>query len=171
MADTDPFRWSLPLVGSGSNIDLTAIMSRLEALESEVRRVNMFPAATAIQGSQPRPETDQSSYEELWRGDFYATGQTLHYDFFVFPNTYTMAYRIMCYELLATPTQVFEETGVTIAAQRSGTVDLTTAGMVSGTGTNPLGRYFTLRFHAKITAGGPGQVGIGIIQAPYVVKT
>lgn len=153
-----------------ADIDLTQILSRLEALESEIRRINMFPNATELQGSNPRPETDQTSYSELWRGDFYATGTTVHYDFFIFPNTLTMSWRIRCYQLGATATTVVSETGQTIAAQKAGTFSLNDAGFVANTGTNPLGRYFTLRFEAKIDSGS-GQVGIGIIAAPYVLKT
>lgn len=150
---------------------------RLEVLErppDRIRETGTAPTtavpilpnggATASSGAF-RPGTTSSSYFELWRGDFYSVGATLAYDVTVAPNVATMSWRILVGEVGVTGAVLLEETGITVAGQRGGTLDLSLAALVSGT--DPLGRFMSMRIEAKRTAGS-GTVDIAVNAAPLI---
>ncbi|MGE0138666.1 MAG: hypothetical protein AB7R77_12665 [Ilumatobacteraceae bacterium] len=111
-----------------------------------------------------RGGTDQTSYTELWRGDFTATGDSIVYDFYVFPNTAVMSWRIMIYEQgLGTPTAAVSETGVSANGQRAGVFTIPAACLFGGT--DPVGRVMTMRVEAKRDSGA-GTVDVTVNASP-----
>lgn len=130
------------------------------ALTNDPRQITSASASIAFypnggasvgNGSTMRPGTTSGSYTELWRGDFYATGVNIAYDITIYPNGSTMDWRLMVYETGGTPTSAAGETGQTSNAQKTGTVAIPTAGLVSGT--DPKGKSMTARLEARRTSG------------------
>lgn len=109
-----------------------------------------------------RPGTNAATFTELWRADFYSTGQVVEFDFTVYPNAGNMDWQIKCYQANGTPTVVgsYTPTGggsqswpqnETANTQRSGSFVIPAAGLVSGT--DPAGRRMTLRVEARKNSG------------------
>jgi hypothetical protein len=99
-----------------------------------------------------RPGTSNAAFTELWRGDFWSVGSKVDYDLTAYANGGNMTWQIKCYEVSGgTPTVVVGPTTETTNAQRSGTFTIPAACLASGT--DPAGRFMTVRVEAKLNSG------------------
>jgi hypothetical protein len=100
-----------------------------------------------------RPGTTNAAFTELWRADFYSVGPNVNYDFSFWAAASSMDWRILAFEeTTGTPTVVASGTETTNVA-RQGTFSLPAACLIAGTGTDPVGRFMTLRLEAKKNSG------------------
>jgi hypothetical protein len=100
-----------------------------------------------------RPGTTLATYDELWRSDFYSVGSKVDYDLTAYPNAGNMDFVIYLYERGTSPFTAFSVTGLTVNTVYSGTLTINPSALIPSTGTDPAGRYMTVRVQAKRNSG------------------
>lgn len=131
--------------------------------------ISLYPNGSALIGNRMRPGTDQPTYTELWRGDFDCIGTLIDFDIFVFPNGGDMDWRILVYEYGAASNPVAGIAHELTNTQRGGptaTITIPATSLVTGTGTNPVGRSMTMRIEALLHPGGPTTADIAVNAPP-----
>ena len=100
-----------------------------------------------------RPGTNSASFDELWRSDFYSVGSKVDYDFTAFPNAGNMDWIVYLYEKTTLPFTALTVTSLAANTQYAGTLTINPSSLIAGTGTDPAGRYMTVRVQAKKNSG------------------
>lgn len=98
-----------------------------------------------------RPGTSSVAFVELWRSDLFTVGPTVNYDFTMFANGGNMSWQLLCYEYVGGAQTVVASGTETTNVQRQGTFTIPAACLLSGT--DPVGRYLTIRVQAKRNSG------------------
>ncbi len=110
--------------------------------------------SAVVSGTSFRPGTTSASFTVIWTGTLFSIGPDVFWTVNIFPNSGNMDFRVRILEQGGgTATNVYLDTAITANGNRNGTFAIPTACLVPATGTDPLGRFYTLTFEAKRNSG------------------